>query len=789
MKSDLWARLKPIFESARELELDERDAAIDESCGDDPQLRSALQSLLAAYDEAGTFLEAKDDSAPSDRIGNYRLLAKIGEGGMGEVWDAEQLEPVRRKVALKLLKSGMNSREVLARFEVERQALALMDHPHIAHVFDAGTAGDGRPYFAMEVVDGSPITEYCDGRKLDVDARLELFVKVCHGVEHAHQKGVVHRDIKPSNVLVTVHDGVPEPKIIDFGVAKAMAHPLTDKTVHTEFGQLIGTPEYMSPEQAELTGRHIDTRTDVYSLGVLLYELLTGVLPFEGEKLREAGFDGLREIIRDSDPPTPSRRTTGLGGKLNDIASRRKTDAESLSRRLRGDLDWIVMRALEKDPNARYGSPSALAADIGRHLRDEPVEASPPSALYRARKFVRRHRTGVVLATTLVTALLVLTVSMSVQTARVARERDRAEREAETAKQVTRFLTDVFEVARPGQIGGQDVTAEEILDAGSKRVDQLTHQPLVQAELMDTIGNIYIRMGLYDEAERHLRQAYDTRMRLLDGEHADVAESLSSLGYLSRWQGNLPNSIDYYGQALEIHRSAEEDNATAIGLSLNTLGIAHAMLGEYDRAAELLQESWEVLEQSLGPDDPQTLRPLDNLANVYSLQGRNEEAVPLRQRSIEVHRKAFGESHLNYGMAVGFLATTYKMMGRSEEAEPLFDTALRIRRETQGANHPDVAIVLAEYGDMLRELGRLDEAEAALEEALRIHTDGLGRENPMTAEDIYMLGNLKRDQGRFNEARDLYREALTIWEAVAPNHPLHEATRQAHQDLPDPGSE
>ena len=358
-----------------------------------------------------------------ERVGPYRILERLGEGGMGVVYLAEQTEPVRRKVALKIIKHGMDTKQVVARFEAERQALAMMDHPCVAKVFDAGSTEGGRPYFAMEYVQGVPITEHCDRQRLTTRERLVLFQQVCEGVQHAHQNAIIHRDLKPSNVLVSYRDGKATPKIIDFGVAKAIKHRLTEKTLYTEMGVLIGTPEYMSPEQAEMTGQNVDTRTDVYSLGVVLYELLVGALPFESKELRQAGFDEIRRKIREEEPSKPSARLSTLGGEHStESAKRRRTDPSTLRRQLSGDLDWITMRALEKDRARRYGSPSELSDDIKRHLKHEPVLAGPPSTVYRIRKFVRRHRAGVAFSSVAVVLLLGVAMAITVLTEKAKRD-------------------------------------------------------------------------------------------------------------------------------------------------------------------------------------------------------------------------------------------------------------------------------------------------------------------------------------------------------------------------------
>jgi non-specific serine/threonine protein kinase/serine/threonine-protein kinase len=477
-------------------------------------------------------------------IGPYRLLQKLGEGGMGEVWLAEQTEPVKRRVALKVIKQGMDTKQVVARFEAERQALAMMDHPAVAKVFDAGATPEGRPYFAMEYVKGVPVTAHCDRHKLGNRERLDLFMQVCEGVQHAHQKAIIHRDLKPSNVLVSIQDGKAVPKIIDFGVAKATAQKLTEKTMFTQLGVLIGTPEYMSPEQAELTGQDVDTRTDVYSLGVMLYELLVGALPFDSKELRSGGFDAIRRKIREEDPPRPSTRLSTLGDRSTESAKLRRLDLPALQRQLRGDLDWITMKALEN-----------LAADVERYLRHEPVLASPPSAVYRARKFVRRHRLGVAAGAVVTAALLLGIAGTTVGLVRAVRAERRATVEAETATQVSGFLTGLFQEVDPARSRGETITLREVLDQASEKIEEeLADEPIVQARLMHVMGRTYYAISLSAEAVRFLERALAIRREALGRDHPDSMETMEWLADAYHWNAQDPECRAMYTELFEARR-------------------------------------------------------------------------------------------------------------------------------------------------------------------------------------------------------------------------------------------
>jgi eukaryotic-like serine/threonine-protein kinase len=612
-------RLKSLFGAALELKPEERAAFLDRECNGDVELRRELEALLAADADAGSFLEAPTDdvrnvagATPEIIIGPYHLLQLIGEGGMGEVWLAEQKEPVRRRVAIKLIKAGMDTREVVARFESERQALALMDHPAIAKVFDAGSTPEGRPYFVMEYVPGVPITTYCDRHKLTIRQRMELFIQVCEGVQHAHQKAIIHRDLKPSNILVSEVDGKPMPRIIDFGVAKAISQKLTAQTIYTRVGMLIGTLGYMSPEQATAVGEDIDTRADIYSLGAVLYELLVGAPPFDFEKL---AYDEALRWLRDQDAPRPSTKLSTLGGDSALAAKNRGSDPPTLVRQLRGDPDAIALKALEKDRNRRYASASGLAADIGRYLRNEPVTAHPPSAAYRARKFARRNRGSLITACAFV---LVLVASAAVS----IRQSIRANREAAVAEAVNDFLQNdllaqagASTQASPSTKPDPHLEVRTALDRAAARIGgKFDQQPEVEAAIRDTIGRTYMDLGLYPEARTQLARALDLQTRALGAKNPRTAKTMSLLGGVAVREGRFPEAEALLTQALAIQRSvlgiAHPDTLD----SANRLGVAYNEESKFPQAEALDNQTVEARRHAQGPEHPDTLRAITNLA-------------------------------------------------------------------------------------------------------------------------------------------------------------------------------
>jgi serine/threonine protein kinase/tetratricopeptide (TPR) repeat protein len=697
------------------------------------------------------------------KIGHFRILQRIGEGGMGVVYLAEQEEPIRRRVALKLIKMGMDTEQVIARFESERQALALMNHPNIARVFDAGSTEQGRPYFVMEYIQGVPITDYCDTNRLNTGERLDLFLEICDGIQHAHQKGIIHRDIKSSNVLVTFQDERPVSKIIDFGVAKATAQRLTERTYFTEQGQLIGTPEFMSPEQAEMTGLDIDTRTDVYSLGVLLYELIVGVLPFDFQKLRQGGWERIRKTIRETEPQKPSTRITTLGESSKEVAKRHGADLPTLRRQLKGDLDWIVMKAVEKDRTRRYASASELAADITRHLTHHPVMAGPPSNWYRMRKLVRRHKAAVVTASLVILAMLIGLAGTTIGLIRAKKAEQAASEEAETAKQVSDFMIGLFKVSDPTEARGNTVTAREILDRGAEKIErELKGRPLVQARLMDTMGRVYRSLGLFQQAKLLLEKGLEIRRSLLGEDHLEVSDSLSNLASVLWDRGDYSQAKQYFERSLSIKEKALGPNDIQVAAVCHNLANVLWSKGDYATAKLLLERSMAIREKVLGPRHPEVTNTMNSLGALYYAMGDYAKAQSYWERTLAIREEVLGPDHPFLAMTLNNLGTLKKDGGDYVGAKPLLERAIRIQEKSLGSNHPNLAAGLNSLSYLLCAMKDFDAAKPLIQRAIAIEESNFGPDHPEVARFLQNLADIYRETGDYAAARPIYERALTI---------------------------
>jgi eukaryotic-like serine/threonine-protein kinase len=711
-------------------------------------------------------------ASPGQQIGAYRLVRRLGEGGMGEVWECDQHTPVRRTVALKLLKPGMNTRQILARFAAERQMLALMQHPSIAQVFDAGVTSTGRPYFVMEYVNGTRVTTYCDQAGLGVRERLALFQDVCNAVQHAHQKGVIHRDIKPSNVLVTLQDGQALPKVIDFGLAKLTAPELTDHTL-TEMGTVLGTPAYASPEQMSLSGMDVDTRSDVYSLGVLLYELLIGVIPFDTVDAQPAAILELRRSIRDVEPTRPSARLSKLGERVSLIAQARGLDVGSLRRQLRGDLDWIVMKALEKDRSRRYNSPGELARDTQRYLDHEPVAAGPPTNAYRVRKFVRRHRAATAFSATLLLLIVAFAVVSAIQVQRVSVERDRASAEAAKAASINTFLQDALGSADPWQTGA-GISMQTVLQQASAKADaSFKDQPLIAAAVHRTIGKAYLGLGQFADAEREVRVALDQRVKLLGPEHADVAECLLDLSRIYQELGNFEAARKASSEALAMRRKlfGEEEPRTAE--TLLDRARLHKREGEYDAANGAANEALAIYEKALGSTSESVAEVLTELGSIAADgQGDPQRGEGPTRRAYEIRQQLHGASDVRTAQSAVFLGSIYLHQGKLDRAEALYRQGLEQMTKQLGANHPDTIVVLENLGNALARQKRFDESSAITKDVLERRRAVLGEDHRLVARTMLNTAILLSAARRLDEAQVQFAEALPRFaKAYGPDHP------------------
>jgi serine/threonine protein kinase/Flp pilus assembly protein TadD len=801
-----------IFNAARQIaEPEARNRYLDQACARDSRLRARLDALLRINDQEPGFLQSpaiplqSSGSAdlgeqPGLQIGHYKLIEQIGEGGFAVVFRAEQQEPVQRMLAMKILKPGMDTRQIVARFEAERQALALMDHPNIARVLDAGATARGRPFFVMELVRGAPITRYCDEHQLTPRDRLNLFAIVCQAVQHAHQKGIIHRDLKPSNVLVAERDGKPVPKVIDFGVAKALGHPLTGLTQITGLGDIVGTLEYMSPEQAEFHAMDIDTRADIYSLGVLLYELLTGSTPLTKARLKHAAITEALRLIREEDPPKPSARLSDSRDSLASISALRKLEPTRLTREVRGELDLIVMKCLEKDRARRYETANGLARDIERHLQDEPVEASPPSAVYRFRKFARKNRKLIAAVVVFVSLLasgagvsswLALKALAAEQRARAAQKNEaeqlrQAKQSEARAQAVLKFFQDkVLSATRPkGQEGGlgKEATIQSALNQAEPDITRLfVDQPLVEASIRNVLGVSYWYLGKHDMAMRQQERALALRRQELGPEHPETVGAMNDLGIILHAQGQIEKARKLFAEVVEVKKRVlgPEDPITL--RSVNNLASTLAEEGNLQEASRLIEETLQIQRRLLGAEDLFTLRSSYNLAIMLRHLGRTEESRKLFQETLEILQRVFGKEHQDTLRVMNELGELMLDQGEIAEAHKLFEETLQGKRRILGATHDETLLTLANLADASRLQGRLDDARKLAEEAVRLDRREVGVDHPQTSVALAILASVYRDGGQYAEADKLYTETLALQRRVlGPKTPEMQKSMNAY---------
>jgi len=698
------------------------------------------------------------NTASKRSIGPYRLTRLLGEGGMGSVWLAEQTSPVRREVAIKLIKLGRFSEDGLKRFELERQSLAIMNHPAIAKVFDAGSSPDGQPYFVMEYVAGPPITKYCDQKRLGLRERIELMITVCEGVQHAHQKAIIHRDLKPSNILIAEIDGKPVPRIIDFGIAKT-AQALDAQNeyetidVLTRAGGMVGTPGYMSPEQADPSILDVDTRADVYSLGVVLYELLTASLPFDTKQWKTKPWHEVLRQLHEEDPPSPSTR---LSATSSAVAQQSGTEPRQWVKQLRGDLDWITLKALERERDRRYSSPADLAADLRRYLLNEPITARPPSIAYRVQKFVGRNRLAVAFTAVLFILIVGFAISMTV-------ERNRARREAETSRRVSEFMANMFKISDPGESRGNTVTAREILDKGAEQIEKgLGQDPQVQARLMQTMAATYRGLGLNDQAHTLLEHAIAIQKRVLGPENPETLRSMSLLGIVLENLGRRDESEAVLREALAGQQKVLGPEAPETMVTVGYLSDTLDVEGHLAEAEGLIRRSLANQQRTLGTENPSTLRSMRTLCRNLHDQGRLAEAEKLDRETIALEQHALGPDHPGTLWTMNQLALVLQEQGRYPEAEKLFRETLAASTRVLGPNHPNTRAAMANVGLVLEQEGHLQEAEAIERQELEATRSVDGPEHPETLDSMMNLGTTLGKERKLADAESLLRASFTI---------------------------
>lgn len=861
----------------------EREAFLKEACENDPEKLASVKALLAleeelrgkkrdegdvetpdqsdsllattghssfdeSFDQTLTIGRASDESLPNNQktqpfqrgmsegtviAGRYVLQGKIGEGGMGEVWNAKQVEPVKRKVALKLIKKGMDSRAVLTRFEQERQALALMDHPNIASVLDGGVTDSGQPFFVMELVNGLPLNKFADESKLNTSQRLELFIPICNAIQHAHQKGIVHRDLKPANILVSMIDGRPVPKVIDFGVAKATGGSLTDESIETEFGAVVGTLEYMSPEQAGYTGVDVDTRADIYSLGVVLYELLTGLRPIDKKRLKEAGLAEMIRVIKEDEPSKPSTRLS-TAESLPSLAATRQIDPRKLTALLKGELDWVVMKCLEKGRDRRYESATGLSRDIQRYLAGETVEARPASTSYRLSKFLRRNK-GPVVAVCLVMFTLIAGIAGTTwgwleanvqkkvaeqetsekELARQAEKKSKleaianaelatseakradaekviAQREERKAKAVVDFLqhkllgqadstAQANSLLRTGRSVAEFTKNPTILELLNRAAEELAEdkiesnfpdQPLVQAELLHTIGLTYYGIGETKLAISFAKRAHDLRKKHLGVSHMETLDSMKQHAVALELDGQLAEARAIFEETLRLQKESLEANHIETLNTETKLAVSYLQSGKRGQATEMLERTSAAIESQLGAEHRSTLNAKNGLAQAYMTSGKFNDAIPVLKSVLEISEKKLGAKHPQTATAMGDLAFCHLSIGDLKTSLPLSEKAVEFKKLIFGDEHPETLVSLNNLAILFERSGQLDDALAMYEEARPISEKRLSKTHPRTLGIMTNIAGIYQVKGQLKKAAASYEEVLPLMKTnVGVDHP------------------